>query len=66
MNTLGKILFIIGIVFLIAITFAALYSCVDFFLCGEIIYGIACGIASIITGYSTFLMYDNYQHKIEL
>lgn len=62
----NKIIFIIAAVILIALTITALSTGIYFLIGGEVLSGIGCIVASLIAGYATCLLYDNYQHKKNL
>ena len=62
----NKIFFIIAAVILIALTITALSTGIYFLTGGQVLSGISCIVASLITGYASYLLYDNYKHKKNL
>ena len=66
MTTTNKIFFIIAAVILIALTITALSTGIYFLTGGQMLSGIGCIVASLITGYASYLLYDNYKHKKNL
>lgn len=64
--TTNKIIFIIAAVILIALTITALSTGIYFLTGGQVLSGIGCIVASLITGYASWLLYDNYKHKKNL
>jgi len=62
----NKIIFIIAAVILIALTITALSTGIYFLIGGQVLSGIGCIVGSLITGYASYLLYDNYQHKKNL
>ena len=66
MTTTNKTMFIVGAIILVVLTIVALATGIYFLTGGEVLSGIGCIVGSLITGYATYLMYDNYQHKKNL
>ena len=66
MTTTNKTMFVVGAIILVVLTIVALAIGIYFLTGGEVLSGIGCIVASLITGYATYLMYDNYQHKKDL
>ena len=66
MTTTNKTMFIVGAIILVVLTIVALATGIYFLTGGEVLSGIGCIVGSLITGYATYLIYDNYQHKKNL
>ena len=66
MTTTNKTMFIVGAIILVVLTIVALATGIYFLTGGEVLSGIGCIVGSLITGYATYLLYDNYQHKKNL
>lgn len=58
-----KIVFFVGALILAVITIVSLAAGIYMMTGGQLVYGFACIAASLITGYATYLVYDNYQKK---
>lgn len=61
-----KVMFFVGALILAVITIVALAAGIYMMTGGQAVYGIACIVASLITGYATYLVYDNYQKKSDI
>ena len=66
MKTAGKIIFIVSAIILVTLTVTALTAGIYSLIGREILTGIGCIVVSLITGYASYLLYVNYQHKKDL
>lgn len=66
MKTAGKIIFIVSAIILVTLTVTALTAGIYSLIGREILTGIGCIVGSLITGYASYLLYVNYQHKKDL
>ncbi len=66
MTTTNKTMFIVGAIILVVLTIVALATGIYFLTGGEVLSGIGCIVGSLITGYASWLLYDNYKHKKNL
>lgn len=66
MTTTNKTMFIVGAIILVVLTIVALATGIYFLTGGEVLSGIGCIVGSLITGYASYLLYDNYKHKKNL
>lgn len=61
-----KVMYFVGALILAVITIVALAAGIYMMTGGQLVYGFACIAASLITGYATYLVYDNYQKKSDI
>lgn len=66
MTTTNKTMFIVGAIILVVLTIVALATGIYFLTGGEVLSGIGCIVGSLITGYASYILYDNYKHKKNL